>query len=117
VTFAKAAFARVLLRALAGEKLRPETEKIPLQAQDPNSKTAEANAMGAISGAVGAVGSGVNKVWQASMKHNGPFWGTVGMGLGAAGLYALGKHSINQTRAAYQGFDPEVQAYTRQSPY
>ncbi len=68
-------------------------------------------------GAARGIGRGVNWAWQRSMKQNGPLMGTIGLGLGAAGLYALGKHAINQTRATYQGFDPNVQAYTRQSPY
>lgn len=113
MTFAKAAFARVLLKALAGEKL--EHKPITLQAQDPNSKTAGALSMAG--SAAKAVGNGVNHVWQKSMKQNGAVMGTVGLGLGAAGMYALGKNAINKTRASYQGFDPNVQAYTRQSPY
>ncbi len=98
MTFAKAANARLILRTLAGEKTA-------------------AGLMGAVGGAGRALGRGANWAWQKSMKHNGPVMGTLGLGLGAAGMYALGKHAINQTRASYQGFDPNVQAYTRQTPY
>lgn len=97
MTFAKAAYARAVLRALAGEK--------------------QAGVLGAVGNAARGMGRGANWAWQKSMKHNGPVMGTIGLGLGAAGMYALGKHAINSTRAAYRGFDPSVQAYTRQNPY
>lgn len=97
MTFAKAAYARTVLRGLAGEKT--------------------AGLLSAAGGAARGIGRGANWAWQKSMKHNGPVLGTVGLGLGAAGLYYLGKSAINQTRASYNGFDPSVQAYTRQSPY
>lgn len=77
----------------------------------------EAGLLGAAGGVARGVGRGANWAWQKSMKQNGPVMGTIGLGLGAAGAYALGRHAVNQTRAAYQGFDPNVQAYTRQSPY
>lgn len=98
MTFAKAAYARGVLRAMTGEKLA-------------------ASAMGAAGAVLGGVGRGLNNVWQKSMQHNGTVMGTVGVPLGLYGAYALGKHAIGQTRAAYRGFQPEVQQYTRQSPY
>lgn len=95
MTFAKAAFAGRVLQALAKE----------------------AGVLEVAGNAARSVGKGANWAWQKSMNHNGKIMGTVGLGLGAAGIYALGKHAINQTRASYQGFNPSVQAYTRQSPY
>jgi hypothetical protein len=35
-------------------------------------------------------------------------------GLGAAGLYASGKHGLETARASHIGFDPNVQGYMRQ---
>lgn len=98
MNFAKAAYARTVLRALTGEKIAAST-------------------LGVLGDAGKAVGRGANWAWQKSMKHNGPVMGTLGLAAGAAGTYALGKRAINQTQAAYHGFDPQVQAYTRQSPY
>lgn len=97
MTFAKAASARLVLRALAGEKT--------------------ASMMGAIGGMARGVGRAANSVWQSSMKHNGPVMGTIAAGLAVPATYALGSHAINRTKATYQGFDPNVQAYTRQTPY
>lgn len=78
-------------------------------------KTASAlSAIGSVAKGVGRVG---NHVWQKSMEHNGPVMGTIGVGLGATGAAALAKHVIGRTRAAYQGFQPEVQQYTQQTPY
>jgi hypothetical protein len=101
VTFGQAAYARQVLRAMAGEKT-----------------AGVLNVAGDALGTAGrAIGKGANWAWRKSMQHNGPVMGTLGLGLGAAGMYALGKNAINKTRATYQGFDPQVQAYTRQSPY
>lgn len=97
MTFRQAAYSRAVLRSLAGEKI--------------------AGVLGVAGSAAKGIGRGANWAWQKSMKQNGPVMGTIGLGLGAAGLYALGKRAVNQTQAAYQGFNPEVQAYTRQSPY
>lgn len=101
MNFKSAAYARSVLRALSGEKTAGLL----------------GTAGAALGGAAKQVGKGVNWAWQKSMKQNGPIAGTIGLGLGAAGAYALGQHAINRTRAAYQGFSPDVQAYTRQDPY
>jgi hypothetical protein len=98
VTFGKAAYARGVLRAMTGEKVA-------------------ASMLGAAGSLVRGASGALNNVWQKSMAHNGTVMGTIGVPLGLAGAYALGKHAIGQTRAAYHGFQPEVQAYTRQSPY
>lgn len=101
MTFGQATYARQVLRAMAGEKTAGVLNM----------------AGSALGGIAKGVGKGANWAWQKSMKANGPVMGTLGLGLGAAGTYALGKNAINKTRAAYQGFSPEVQAYTRQTPY
>lgn len=95
MNFKTAAYSRLVLRALAGEKT--------------------AGVLGAVGSAAKSVGNAANSVWQKSMKHNGPVMGTLGLGLGAAGMYALGKNAINTIRASYSGFDPNVQAYTQQT--
>lgn len=98
MTFGKAAYARGVLRAMSGEKTA-------------------ASFLGAAGGLAKGVGNAVHGVWQKSVQHNGPVMGTIGVPLAGIGAYALGKHAINRTRAAYHGFQPDVQQYTRQSPY
>jgi hypothetical protein len=103
MTFSKLAYNRQFLRALAGEKVAGSF----------------GTAMNGAVGTVGTVARGVAKplnwAWQKSMKQNGKVFGTIGLGAGLLGAGALAKRAINQTRAAYHGFQPQVQEYTRNS--